>query len=68
MEKLIKRLRDTAARRTTATAQEENQYLMVVARLSREDAALMVEAADAIECLLAFDYEKEYLDHNPDLI
>lgn len=49
---LIKRLRETAAARAKATAHDDpNNYLLVVARLSREDADLMAEAAAEIERL-----------------
>lgn len=42
MSDLIERLRKTAAARAKATAHDDpNNYLLVVARLSREDADLM---------------------------
>lgn len=56
MSDLINRLRDTAATREKAYAddstpekRQSNQALIVVARLSREDAALMREAVEALE-------------------
>lgn len=52
MSDLIERLRKTAAARAKATAHDDpNNYLLVVARLSREDADLMAEAAAEIERL-----------------
>ena len=49
MSDLIERLRKTAAARAKATAHDDpNNYLLVVARLSREDADLMAEAAAEI--------------------
>ncbi len=49
MDDLIKRLADTAAQRALATANDDpNNYLLVVARISHEDSALMSEAAAAL--------------------
>lgn len=45
---LIQRLRQTAAQRERAVAEQENHNLMVVARISHADAVLMNEAADAL--------------------
>ncbi len=47
-ERLIQRLRDTAAERARAVADKDNQYLSVVARISHSDALLMEEAATAL--------------------
>lgn len=49
MDDLIKRLVDTAAQRALATANDDpNNYLLVVARISHEDSALMGKAAAAL--------------------
>lgn len=45
---LVKRLRETAAERSRAVAEQENANLMVVARISQADARLMSEAAEAL--------------------
>ncbi len=46
---LVDRLQETSATRASATAHDDPQnYLLVVARLSHEDAALMAEAAARI--------------------
>lgn len=46
---LIARLEKTASEREKATADDKDRYLSVVARLSRQDAALMREAAAALK-------------------
>lgn len=51
---LIERLEKVAAERATATANDSpGNYLLVVARLSHEDAKLLQEAADRIRELEA---------------
>ena len=51
MTDLVQRLEETASVRRNATADDKDRYLSVVARLSREDADLMQEAAAAIIAL-----------------
>lgn len=55
---IVAKLRETAAEREKATADQENKALFVVARLAREDADLMRLAATAIATLL---HENELL-------
>jgi formate dehydrogenase maturation protein FdhE len=51
---LLERLRETATERKAATALDEpGHYLNVVARISREDGALMDQVADLIEAQAA---------------
>lgn len=51
--KVVERLRATATERRNASASDENQALIVVAKISRADAVLMEEAAALIESLSA---------------
>jgi len=53
MTDLVQRLEETASVRRNATADDKDRYLSVVARLSREDADLIEEAAAAIIALQA---------------
>lgn len=61
MTSIVERLRSTASEREQASARDEEKYLMIVAKLSRQDAVLMRQSADEIERLETELYHKRFL-------